>query len=269
MGKKEVHLELSGDGGDILQEIVLVTGASSGIGEATARKFAQGGAKVVLWARREDRLKQLTTELGERAHYQVVDVTDKGQVQAAVKNLPPEFKDITILVNSAGAAHGREKAQDASMQDWEGMVDLNIKGVLFATHAILPGLLERNRGHILNVGSVAGRYPYAGGSVYGATKAFLEQFSLNLRSDVLGKQVRITNIEPGAVHTEFSMVRFKGDQKASDAVYQGITPLTGGDIAETIFWSASLPPHVNINRIEVMPTDQAFAGFSFDRKPAE
>ena len=251
-----------------MQETVLITGASSGIGEATARRFGEAGARVILWARREDRLKKLAHEFGDRAHYQVVDVTDKAQVQAAVAQLPAAFAEVTVLVNSAGAALGREKAQDASIEDWEGMVDLNVKGVLFVTHALLPGMIERNRGHILNVGSVAGKYPYAGGSVYGATKAFLEQFSLNLRSDILGKQVRVTNIEPGAVHTEFSIVRFKGDLAASDAVYQGITPLTGADIAETIFWSTSLPTHVNINRIEVMPTNQAFAGFSFDRKPA-
>ena len=246
-------------------EIVLVTGASSGIGEASARRFAAAGARVVVAARRLDRLKALAEELGPRVLPLELDVMDQEAVARALSSLPPEFSALTVLVNNAGAAHGMSKAYEAPLEDWEQMVDLNIKGLLYVTHAVLPGFVERDRGLIINLGSVAGRWPYPGNHVYGATKAFVSQLSINLRTDLIGKRVRVTSIEPGMVKTDFSKVRFAGDEARAAAVYQGMEALTPEDIAESIFWVASLPPHVNINNIEVMPTMQAVAGFTFHR----
>ena len=248
-------------------DVVLITGASAGIGEAAARRFAAAGARVVLWARRHDRLRALAEEFPGRCHLAVVDVTDRAQVAQAAAALPEAFGRISVLINNAGCALSLDRAYEADLDNWERMVDVNIKGVLYVTHAILPGMVERDRGHILNVGSVAGTYPYPGGNVYGGTKAFLEQFSLNLRADLLGKRVRVTNIEPGAVKTEFSLVRFAGDAAAAEAVYHNLEALSAADIAETLFWCANLPERVNINRLEVMPTMQAFAGFAFERNP--
>jgi 3-hydroxy acid dehydrogenase/malonic semialdehyde reductase len=248
------------------QDIVLVTGASSGIGEAVVRGFVDRGARVVLAARRLDKLEQLVAELGTRTHAVRLDVTVPESVQTMMQALPSEFAEVSVLVNNAGAAFGLDKAQTAKLDDWNQMVDLNIKGLLAVTHAVLPGMVERNRGHILNMGSVAGSWPYPGSHVYGATKAFVEQFSLNLRTDLNGTRIRVTNIEPGMVQTSFSSVRFGGDQAKADAVYAGMEPLTAKDIAETILWASSLPPHVNINRIEIMPVAQALAGFVVDRK---
>lgn len=246
-------------------QIALITGASSGIGEAVARRFHQAGATVLLTARREERLRSLVEELGERAHAFVLDVTDAAAVDAFWATLPPSLSTVTVLVNNAGCAHGLEPAQAADFSDWQGMVDLNISGLLRMTHAVLPGMVERNRGHIINVGSVAGSYPYPGGNVYGASKAFVEQFSLNLRCDLHGKRVRVTNIEPGLVETEFSLVRFAGDQQKAEAVYQGIEAMTPGDIAESIVWCASMPERVNVNRLELMALMQTPAGFRFQR----
>jgi 3-hydroxy acid dehydrogenase / malonic semialdehyde reductase len=248
-----------------LKHVVLVTGASSGIGAATCRAFVASGHQVIGWARREDRLAALAGELGPSFSFQVVDVTDSSQVTEALQLLSPDLAQISVLVNNAGAAFGREKAGEASLADWESMIDLNVKALVSVTHAVLQGMVTRNLGHIINLGSVAGTYPYAGGNVYGATKAFVEQFSLNLRSDLLGTHIRVTNIEPGAVKTDFSIVRFRGDVQQAEAVYAGLDALTAEDVAECIHWCANLPARMNINRVEVMPTAQACAGFSFNR----
>ncbi len=248
-----------------MANIVLVTGASSGIGAATARRFVRAGARVIAAARRLDRLAALREELGEALHPVVLDVRERAPVAAMIAALPPELAAIDVLVNNAGLARGLAPAQAASLDDWEEMVDTNVKGLLYVTRAVLPGMVARGRGHVLNLGSVAGTYPYPGGNAYAGTKAFVEQFSLALRADLHGSGVRVTNIEPGMVETEFSEVRYHGDAGRAAAVYQGLTPLTGDDIAESIVWCASLPPHVNINRLEIMPTAQSFAGFAVAR----
>jgi NADP-dependent 3-hydroxy acid dehydrogenase YdfG len=245
--------------------VVFITGASSGIGAAVARRFAADGARLVLAARREDRLRALAHELGVPAHVVALDVRDRTAVERAVAALPEAFAAVTILVNSAGGALGLEPAQAASLEDWDAMVDTNCKGLMYVTRAILPGMVARDRGHVINLGSVAGTYPYPGGNVYGASKAFVEQLSLDLRADLTGKRVRVTNIEPGMVETEFSLVRFKGDEEKARAVYQGFPPLSADDVAEAIHWCATLPEHVNVNRIELMSVMQSFAGFAVKR----
>ncbi|MBF0168128.1 MAG: SDR family oxidoreductase [Alphaproteobacteria bacterium] len=251
---------------DLSQETVVVTGASSGFGEAIARRYAAHGARLVLAARRKERLEKLKAELKVPVHILELDVRSRQAVEAAFAALPADFAKITILVNNAGLALGLEPAHKVNLDDWETMIDTNVKGLVTVTRTLLPGLVERQKGHIVNIGSVAGSYPYPGGNVYGGTKAFVKQFSLALRSDLLGSNVRVTNIEPGMADTEFSLVRFKGDSGEASKVYQGVDALTGEDIAETVFWSTCLPPHVNINSIEVMPTQQAFAGFKVERK---
>lgn len=245
--------------------VVFITGASSGIGAAAARRFAKDGARLVLAARRTDRLEALARELAVPAHVVTLDVRDRAAVEAAVGALPEAFAPVTVLVNSAGGALGLEPAPSADLDDWDAMVDANCKGLMYVTRALLPGMVARDRGHIINLGSVAGTYPYPGGNVYGATKAFVEQLSLNLRADLAGKRVRVTNIEPGAVETEFSLVRFKGDAEKASAVYKGFPPLTADDVAEAVHWCASLPPHVNVNRLELMSVMQSFAGFAIKR----
>lgn len=245
--------------------IVFITGATSGFGEATARRFAQDGASLVLLGRRRDRLDALQTELGVPVHAIAVDIRHRAAVEDAIRSLPEAFAAVDVLVNNAGLALGLEMADGADMDDWETMVDTNIKGLLYATRTILPGMVSRGRGHVLNIGSVAGSYPYPGGNVYGATKAFVEQFSLNLRADLLGKGIRVTSIEPGMAETEFSLVRFKGDAEKAGKIYSGIEPLTADDIAEAVHWATTLPSHVNINRLELMPTNQAFSPFAFKR----
>jgi 3-hydroxy acid dehydrogenase/malonic semialdehyde reductase len=245
--------------------VAFITGASSGFGAAIARRFAASGARTVLAARRLDRLTALSTELGGAVHLIQLDVRDRDAVRCAVADLPAEFADVTVLVNNAGGAHGLEPAHEANLDDWETMVDTNIKGLLYITRALLPGMVQRDRGHIINLGSVAGSYPYPGGNVYGGTKAFVEQFSLNLRADLFGRRVRVTNIEPGMAETEFSLVRFKGDEDKARAVYRGIPALSAEDVAEAVLWCASLPEHVNVNRLELMSVMQSFAGFAFKR----
>jgi len=247
--------------------VVFITGASAGIGAACARRFAREGSAVIVTGRRLDRLQALAAELGPRAHPLVLDVGDRAAVAAAVAALPPALAAVDLLVNNAGLAMGLEPADRADLDDWEQMVKTNINGALHCIHALLPGMVARHRGHIINLGSVAGTYPYPGGNVYGATKAFLEQLSLNLRADLLGKDVRVTSIEPGMVQTEFSVVRFGGDADKASAVYRGMQPLDADDIADVIHYAATRPPHVNINRLEVMPTAQAFAPFAVHRKP--
>jgi 3-hydroxy acid dehydrogenase / malonic semialdehyde reductase len=245
--------------------IVLVTGASSGFGEAITRRFAAAGSRVVATARRSDRLKDLAAELGPRVLPVTLDVRDRAAVTAAVAGLPGEFAEVDLLVNNAGGALGLSPAQDADLDDWEQMIDTNCKGVAYCTRAILPGMVARRRGHVINLGSVAGTYPYPGGNAYGGTKAFVHQFSLDLRSDLHGTGIRVTCIEPGMADTEFSTVRFGGDKAKADAVYTGMQPLTAGDVAEAVYWAATLPPHVNINSIELMPVAQSFAPFQVAR----
>jgi NADP-dependent 3-hydroxy acid dehydrogenase YdfG len=244
---------------------VFVTGATAGFGSACARRFAGAGARVVMTGRRKERLDELAREIGDLAHPVVLDVQDKDAVDKCIADLPAEFARINLLINNAGLALGLEPAQDAHMSDWETMVDTNIKGLMYCTRAILPGMVERDEGHVINLSSVAGSYPYPGGNVYGATKAFVKQFSLNLRADLLGKNVRVTSIEPGMAETEFSEVRFKGDAGKAQTVYEGMQPMTSADIAECIFFTATLPRHVNVNRMEMMPVMQSFAPFSTHR----
>ncbi|APR84113.1 Short-chain dehydrogenase/reductase SDR [Minicystis rosea] len=248
-----------------MAHVVFITGASSGFGAAIARRFAKDGARLVLCARRGDRLEALAHELGVPTHTLMLDVRDRAAVEGAIRALPAELAAITILVNNAGGALGLEPAQSANLDDWDTMVDTNCKGLMYVTRAILPGMVERDRGHVINLGSVAGTYPYPGGNVYGATKAFVEQFSLNLRADLTGKRVRVTNIEPGMAETEFSVVRFKGDEEKAKAVYQGFPPLRPEDVADAVHWCATVPEHVNVNRLELMSVMQSFAGFAVKR----
>ncbi len=247
---------------------ILITGASAGFGEACARAFAKDGNRLILTARRKERLEQLKDELTEKWPIHVVglDVRDRVAVDAAVASLPEEFRAIDVLVNNAGLALGLEPSHQVNIDDWEVMVDTNIKGLMYCTRAILPGMVERNRGHIVNISSTAASWPYPGGNAYGGTKAFVLQFSRNLRADLLGKKVRVTCIQPGMAETEFSNVRFKGDDGKADQVYAGTEPLTAVDIAETVLWVVNRPPHVNINSLEVMPLDQAWGPFSIHRE---
>ncbi|NIH80949.1 SDR family oxidoreductase [Amycolatopsis viridis] len=245
---------------------VFVTGASSGFGAAIARRFATDGARVIAAARRSDKLAGLAAELGSRVLPLELDVRDRAAVEHAVTGLPAEFGEIDVLVNNAGLAKGLEAADRSDVDDWEQMLDTNCKGLLHCTRAVLPGMVTRNRGHVINLGPVAGTYPYPGANVYGATKAFVRQLSLNLRSDLHGTGVRVTCIEPGMVGgTEFSAVRFGGDRAKADAVYAGWQPLRPGDIAESVHWATSQPAHVNINTIELMPAAQSFAPFQVHR----
>ncbi|WP_207461529.1 bifunctional NADP-dependent 3-hydroxy acid dehydrogenase/3-hydroxypropionate dehydrogenase YdfG [Azospirillum sp. SYSU D00513] len=248
--------------------ILFITGATAGFGAAIARRFVAEGHKVVVTGRRADRLDALVAELGAAAHGLVFDVRDQAAVEAAVAALPAAFAEVDVLVNNAGLALGLDPAHKASLDDWNVMVDTNVKGLMYVTRALLPGMVARGRGHVVNMGSVAANWPYPGGNVYGATKAFVRQFSLNLRADLLGTPVRVTDIEPGLVGgTEFSAVRFKGDGDRAANPYKGTTPLTPEDVAEAVRWVATLPPHVNINTLEMMPVCQTFGPLSIDRKP--
>jgi 3-hydroxy acid dehydrogenase / malonic semialdehyde reductase len=251
-----------------LPECVFITGASAGFGEELARQFVAGGARVVATARRLDRLSALAHELGaDRLLPLALDVRDRAAVERAVAELPPAFSAVDCVVNNAGLALGLEPAPSADLENWDAMIDTNCRGLVYVTRALLPGMVSRRRGHIVNLGSVAGTYPYPGGNVYGATKAFVHQFSLNLRSDLHGTGLRVTVIEPGMCGgTEFSEVRFGGDRAKAAAVYAGMEPLTSEDIAGTILWATSRPAHVNINVIELMPVAQSFAAFQVARQ---
>jgi 3-hydroxy acid dehydrogenase/malonic semialdehyde reductase len=245
--------------------VIFITGATSGFGAAMVKRFINSGHKVIAVARRLDRLQKMQELYGKNLLILQTDIQDKIAVENAINNLSDEWKSIDVLINNAGLALGVEPAQKSSLEDWETMVQTNINGLLYCTQKILPGMVSRNSGQIINLGSVAGEFPYAGGNVYGATKAFVHQFSLNLRVDLLGTNIRVTNIEPGMCHTEFSEVRFSGDKEKADSVYKGITSLSAEDIAETIEWVVSRPKHVNINVISMMPTQQAFGGFAVHR----
>ncbi len=246
--------------------IVLVTGATAGFGWEIAKRFVAQGHKVIAAGRRQERLQALQAELGDRCLPLVLDVADRAAVERSLTSLPAGFAEIDVLVNNAGGALGLEPAHAANLDDWDAMVDANVKGLMYCTRVVLAGMVERNRGHVVNIGSVAGKFPYPGGNVYGACKAFVHQFSLNLRSDLVGTAVRVSNIEPGlAGGTEFSQVRFKGDESKAQSVYAGTEPLTAVDIADTVEWIVSRPPHVNINEVQLMPTCQAFGPFAIHR----
>ncbi|MCX8642091.1 MULTISPECIES: SDR family oxidoreductase [unclassified Gilliamella] len=243
--------------------IALVTGASSGFGQAICRKLIDDGYKVIGVARRADKLQKLAEELGANFCALPLDVTKKDAVESILLQLPKEFQPIDILINNAGLALGLEPAYQANYEDWETMVQTNIVGLIHLTHHLLPGMVERNFGYIINLGSVAGTYAYKGGNVYGATKAFVKQFSANLRTDLLGKKIRVTNIEPGLCGgTEFSNVRFHGNNEQAAAVYEGVDYITPEDIANTVSWLVNTPTHFNVNALEIMPVAQASAGLA-------
>jgi 3-hydroxy acid dehydrogenase/malonic semialdehyde reductase len=245
---------------------VFVTGATAGFGLATVRKFAKDGAKVIGTGRRENRLADLAKEIGPNFLPLTFDVGSRKDAEKAIAGLPAEFAPVDVLVNNAGGALGLDPAQSASLDDWDAMVDSNVKGVMYCTRLLLPGMLERGRGHIISIGSVAGEFPYPGGNVYGAAKAFVHQFSQNLRADLVGSPIRVTIVEPGLCGgTEFSEVRFKGDKTKAAAVYDGTQPLTAEDIAEAIHWVTTLPPHMNVNVMQLMPVCQAFGPFNIKR----
>ncbi|RVQ65943.1 SDR family oxidoreductase [Croceicoccus ponticola] len=243
----------------------LVTGATSGIGEGCARAFVKAGWRVIGTGRRADRLDALRDELGaDNFHGCNFDVRDEAARDASLAALPGEFAQIDCLVNNAGLALGMARAWESDLNDWKTMIDTNVTALVSMTHKLLPMLVER-KGAIVNISSVAASYPYKGGNVYGGTKAFVRQFSLCLRSDLAGTGVRVTSIEPGMVETEFSIVRNAGDKEVADKFYEGANPMTGDDIAETVLWVANLPPHLNINTLELMPVSQSFAGFHIAR----
>ncbi|MCL1825269.1 MAG: SDR family NAD(P)-dependent oxidoreductase [Betaproteobacteria bacterium] len=251
-----------------MSKTVFITGATSGFGRAAARRFAATGWTLALTGRRVERLQALKEELAPLApvHIAALDVRDAGAVKAVVEALPEEFRSLRVLVNNAGLALAPQPAQAVALEDWHTMIDTNVTGLVNITHALLPALLATGRGaSIINIGSVAGQWPYPSSHVYGATKAFVKQFSYNLRCDLLGTGVRVTDIAPGMSETEFTLVRTKGDQAASDRLYRGTEPLTAEDIAEQIFYVANLPDHININRLEVMPTRQAWSAYAVDR----
>jgi len=246
---------------------VLVTGATSGFGEAMARRFVHDGHRVIATGRRAERLEALRKELGPTLLPFQLDVTDAAATAALPGSLPEGWQEVDVLVNNAGLALGNAPAQQAKIADWDTMVATNVTGLIRLTHAILPGMVTRDRGHIVNLSSTAGSYPYPGGNVYGASKAFVIQFSRNLKADLVGTGVRITDLEPGLVGgSEFSKVRFGGDADKAAAVYAGATPLSPQDIAEAVAWVVGLPSHVNVNRLEIMPTCQAASPLTIKRK---
>ena len=241
------------------EKIALVTGASAGFGAAICQRLVEDGYRVIAAARRLERLQQLQRELGDAVYPLALDVTDSASVESIEARLPEALRQIDLLVNNAGLALGLEPAHQVNYADWQTMIETNVLGLAKVTHQLLPGMVSRNRGHIINLGSIAGTYPYPGGNVYGATKAFVAQFSRNLRADLAGTAIRVTVVEPGLCSgTEFSNVRFKGDDRKASSIYEGVAALTPEDIAETVRWIAHLPAHFNVNSIEVMPTAQSF-----------
>ncbi|GEM78777.1 SDR family NAD(P)-dependent oxidoreductase [Vibrio superstes] len=249
-----------------MKKIAFITGATSGFGKAAAHRFAKEGWSLVLSGRRIERLLDLKEELSVPVHIMQLDVRDADAVKQAVETLPDEFSAVVVLVNNAGLALAPQGAPEVELSDWHTMIDTNVTGLVNVTHALLPTLIKTSAGAtIINVGSIAGQWPYPGSHVYGASKAFVKQFSYNLRCDLQGTGVRVTDLSPGIAETEFTLVRTKGNQSASDNLYQGTTPLSAEDIAEQMFYIASLPEHININRVEVMPTRQAWSPFAIER----
>jgi 3-hydroxy acid dehydrogenase/malonic semialdehyde reductase len=247
--------------------IVFVTGATAGFGAAIVRRFVKEGHRVVATGRRIERLEALCRELGGAVHPIVLDVRDRAAVMRAFETLPTGFAEIDVLVNNAGLALGLEPAHKANLDDWDQMVDTNVKGLIYCTRAALAGMVARNRGHVINIGSIAADFPYAGGHVYAATKAFVHQFGLSVRADLLGTAVRLTDVQPGmTAGTEFSDVRFKGDIAKVKQAYEGVETLTADDIAECVYWAAALPARVNVNTIQMMPVCQAPSRTAIHRK---
>jgi 3-hydroxy acid dehydrogenase / malonic semialdehyde reductase len=251
-------------------QIVLITGASSGIGAACAKLFAQAGAKLILVARRQERLDALASELIQAfscpVHLLQMDVSDRAQVEATLKSLPEPWAEVDLLINNAGLSRGLDKLYEGSFQDWEEMIDTNIKGLLYVTRLLVPGMVNRGRGHVINIGSIAGHQTYPSGNVYCATKAAVRVLSEGLKLDLLGTPVRVSSIDPGLVATEFSDVRFRGDRDRAQKVYQGMTPLTPEDVADVIFFCATRPAHVNLNEVVLMPTDQSSTTMVYRRE---
>ena len=246
---------------------VLITGASAGFGKALAERLIANGHRVIGCARRLDKLNALADTLGEAFLPVVMDVSDTASIPQIIADLPADFKQIDVLVNNAGLALGTEPAQKADLDDWMRMIDTNVKGLMALTHAVLPAMVARDSGYIINVGSIAGSWPYFGGNVYGATKAFVKQFSLNLRADLIGTQVRVTNLEPGNVAgTEFSNVRYHGDDDKAAQVYDGFKTMTGDDIGDILLWLIESPAHINVNRLEVMPVAQTYNGLTIAKQ---
>ncbi|MGP5203425.1 SDR family NAD(P)-dependent oxidoreductase [Psychrobacter aquimaris] len=246
---------------------VLITGASAGFGKALAERLVANGHRVIGCARRLDKLNALAETLGEAFLPVVMDVSDTAAIPQIIADLPDNFKQIDVLVNNAGLALGTEPAYKASLDDWMRMTDTNVKGLMALTHAVLPAMVARDSGYVINVGSIAGSWPYYGGNVYGATKAFVKQFSLNLRADLIGTQVRVTNLEPGNVAgTEFSNVRYHGDDDKAAKVYDGFKTMTGDDIGDILLWLIESPAHINVNRLEVMPVAQTYNGLTISKK---
>lgn len=246
-------------------DTVFISGATSGFGVAFAKRFADAGCKLILHARNEAKLDEICKNIDAPIHKIIFDLRDKDATTNQINAIPDEFKNIDVLINNAGGALGLDKAHEADIEDWEAMIDMNNTSLVRITRLILPDMVERKRGHIINISSIAGNYVYPGANVYGAVKAFTTQFSLNIRADLAGTNVRVTNIEPGIVETGFSLSRFKGDKDKADEVYANTTPLVAEDVAESVFWTATLPEHVNINRLELMPTKQTFGPLVVER----
>jgi 3-hydroxy acid dehydrogenase / malonic semialdehyde reductase len=244
----------------------LVTGAGSGIGEACAVALSQAGARLVLAGRRRERLEAVAARLRTPSHLVELDVRSRRDVESSLSALPADFAEVDLLVNNAGLGLGLEPVHEASLDDWEAMIDTNCKGLVYVTRALLPGMVRRNRGHVVNIGSVAATYPYPGGNVYGATKAFVHQLSQNMKADLVGTRVRVTDVQPGMVETDFSLVRFKGDAARASKVYEGMEALTPEDIADIVLWCVTRPARVNVNVVEVMPADQGFGPFNIKRR---
>ena len=246
----------------------VITGATSGFGRSCAERFAEEGWKLVLIGRRAKRLEEMWKELSVKTDILTItlDVQDRGKVFETFESLPVDFSKIDVLVNNAGLAMGLAPAFKADINDWDTMIDTNIKGLVYCTRALLPGMVKRNAGQIINIGSISGNWPYPGGNVYGATKAFVQQFSRNLRADLHGTKIRVTNLEPGIAETEFSIVRFKGDEERADKVYKDVQALKAGDISDIVWWIANTPEHINVNQIEVMPTCQTWGPLKIHRE---
>jgi len=246
---------------------IMITGATSGFGEACARLFASNGWRLILTGRRQQRLDTLQQELGgvEKVHTCCFDITDRQAVEDAFDALPEALSKVDVLLNNAGLALGLEPADQTNLDDWDKMVDTNIKGLMYCTRTVLPMMKQRGQGYIINIGSIAGNWPYPGGNVYCASKAFVRQFSLAIRADLLGTGIRVTNIEPGNAETEFSMVRFKDDEQRAERVYEQTVALTSEDIANTVWWLSNTPAHVNVTTMEIMPTEQATGPLAIHR----
>ncbi|MFP4313928.1 MAG: SDR family NAD(P)-dependent oxidoreductase [Alphaproteobacteria bacterium] len=246
----------------IKPKTVLITGATGDFGHAFARRFAAMGCRLILAGRNVDKLEALQNDLGEthenKFHIGICEMDNRNSIETFVENIPEKFRDIDVLINNAGLALGLDPIHKSALDDLETMIEVNNKGLVILTRLVLEGMAERNKGHIINIGSTAGSYPYPGGHVYCASKAFVKQFSLSLRADLAEKNIRVTNIEPGMVATQFSKVRFKGDEKAAAQVYADTAPLSAEDVAESVLWAATLPEHFNVNRLEIMPTVQSF-----------